>query len=273
VTGQGHVICYNRILSFADAIDTFPSVRCAAIDIHNNDIGEMTDDGIEMDYSERNTRCFYNRLTNVFQGISEQPVYGGPVYIFRNVMYNVAVEPFKLHNSPSGCFLFHNTSVKKGTPVLLTTSAKVRHCITRNNLFVGMSGRCAFECSAPMVDCDFDFDGFAGGPFPTFLYWNRVRYATLEETRQKSPVEKHAVLVDATTTFRSGVQPPSQTADRYSSVLDLRLSVSSAAVDAGEVLPGFNDGFHGRLPDLGAYELGAPLPHYGPRTDASPTAR
>ena len=53
-----------------------------------------------MDYSERNTRCFHNRLTNVFQGISMQPVYGGPVYVFRNVMYNVAVEPFKLHNNP-----------------------------------------------------------------------------------------------------------------------------------------------------------------------------
>ena len=29
VTGQGHVVCYNRIRGFADAIDTFPSIRCA----------------------------------------------------------------------------------------------------------------------------------------------------------------------------------------------------------------------------------------------------
>ena len=106
VSGQGHVVCYNRIRGFADAIDTFPSRRCAAIDFHNNDLSELTDDGIEMDYSERNTRCFHNRLTNVFQGISMQPVYGGPVYVFRNVMYNLAVEPFKLHNNPSGCLIF-----------------------------------------------------------------------------------------------------------------------------------------------------------------------
>ena len=70
-----------------------------------------------MDYSERNIRCFSNRMTNVFQGISMQPVYGGPVYVFRNVMDNVAVETFKLHNSPSGCLMFHNTSVKKGMPL------------------------------------------------------------------------------------------------------------------------------------------------------------
>ncbi len=48
-----------------------------------------------------------------------QPVYGGPVYVFRNVMYNVAVEPFKLHNNPSGCLIFHNTSVKNGAPSVL----------------------------------------------------------------------------------------------------------------------------------------------------------
>ena len=79
-----------------------PLAPLPAIDIHNNDLSELTDDGIELDYSERNTRCFFNRLTNVFQGISMQPVYGGPVYVFRNAMDNVAVEPFKLHNSPSG---------------------------------------------------------------------------------------------------------------------------------------------------------------------------
>ncbi|MBM3497820.1 MAG: hypothetical protein FJX74_04030, partial [Armatimonadetes bacterium] len=57
ITGSGHDVCHNRIRGFADAVDTFPSIRCAAIDIHHNDISEMTDDGIEMDYSERNTRC------------------------------------------------------------------------------------------------------------------------------------------------------------------------------------------------------------------------
>ena len=36
-------------------------------------------------------------------------------------------------------------------------------------------------------------------------------------------------------------------------------------VDAGTVLPGLTDGFTGAAPDLGAYEQGAALPHYGPR--------
>ena len=37
--------------------------------------------------------------------------------------------------------------------------------------------------------------------------------------------------------------------------------------DAGKVLPGFNDGYAGKAPDLGAYELGVELPHYGPRVE------
>jgi hypothetical protein len=46
---------------------------------------------------------------------------------------------------------------------------------------------------------------------------------------------------------------------------DFRLKPGSAAVDAGVVLPNITDDFTGRAPDLGAYELDRPIPHYGPR--------
>jgi hypothetical protein len=63
--------------------------------------------------------------------------------------------------------------------------------------------------------------------------------------------------------------------------VDLRLREGSKAIDAGVVLPNITDGYSGRAPDLGAYEYGAPLPHYGPRnistmqgpTSARTTAR
>jgi hypothetical protein len=264
VTGAGHDVCYNRVRGFGDAIDTFPSSRCAAIDFHHNEIITMTDDGIEMDYSERNTRCFFNRLTNVFQGISVQPVYGGPVYIYRNVLYNVVVEPFKMHNSPSGALMLHNTCVKKGEPLLLLTPAPVRNSVYRNNLFVGTTGRLAYECDPPMKECDFDYDGFAGGPWQEFLKWNGIHYRTLAEVREKAPVYRHAVQPDAATVFASGLQPPPDEKREYAPI-DARLRPGTNAIDAGQPLPGLNDGFAGRAPDLGAFEVGAPPPHYGPR--------
>jgi len=266
VTGMGHVVCYNRVRGFGDGIDTFPSVRCAAIDFHNNEISECTDDGIEMDYSERNTRCFNNRFTNVFQGISEQPVYGGPVYIFRNALYNVCLETFKMHNSPSGALMFHNTSVKKGMPLVLMTGEKVRNSIYRNNLFIGTAANYAYESSAPMDECDFDYDGFGGGPWRMFLKWCGTRYSTIDETRAKAPVYKHVVAVDPASAFASGLKPPEDEKSQCAiSVNDLRLKDGSAALDAGILLPGVNAGFAGKAPDLGAYEFGVELPHYGPR--------
>ena len=47
--------------------------------------------------------------------------------------------------------------------------------------------------------------------------------------------------------------------------LDFRLRPNSAAVDKGMVLPSVTDGFTGSAPDLGALEVGAVAPHYGPR--------
>ena len=46
---------------------------------------------------------------------------------------------------------------------------------------------------------------------------------------------------------------------------DMTLKAGCNVVDAGAILPNINDGFIGTAPDLGAYELGQPLPTYGPR--------
>jgi hypothetical protein len=46
---------------------------------------------------------------------------------------------------------------------------------------------------------------------------------------------------------------------------DFQLRPGSVAVDAGVPLTGINDGFTGRAPDLGAYEVDRPVPLYGPR--------
>lgn len=267
ITGAGHDVCYNTIRHFKDAMDTFPSLHCAAIDFHHNECGESLDDGCEMDFSERNTRCFLNRFTNIFQGISVQPVFGGPVYIFRNALYNVFKEPFKLHNTPSGAIIFHNTIVKQGAPTMLATSDSPHHCIFRNNLFIGTTDTYAAEYGPKMIDCDFDYDGFGGGPWKMFLKWNDVRYKTIEEVREKAPVYRHAVLVDPNT-FASGLSVPANPDTQFeNSIVDLRLKKDSAAIDAGEPLPGFNDGFTGKAPDLGAFEFGSELPHYGPRPE------
>ena len=162
---------------------------------------------------------------------------------------------------------FHNTSVKRGMPWPLYTSAGVERAVSRNDLFIGTQADYAMEFSPPMAKCDFDYDGFGGGPFRSFAKWARVVYPTLQEFRTNGPVEHHATLVEAATVFASGVRVPEpyEVAAPLSGN-DLRLSPKSEAIDAGAVLPNINDGYTGKAPDLGAYEYGTPRPWYGPRS-------
>lgn len=269
ITGSGHVIAWNRVHHVKDGIDVGDGVRCDNIDIHNNEVSECFDDGSELDGSERNVRCFENRYTDVLVGVSFQPIYGGPAYAFRNVIYNIRGESMKLHNAPSGAVIYHNTAVRFGAPAILSTEDSPVNCLSRNNLFVGTGGR-AYHSDPVMIHCDFDYDGFAGYSGDVFMKWCGVKYATLAEVIAKAPVYHHAVALSAIGLFASGQAAPTEDGLVFDAVaLDLRLSPGSAAIDAGQIIPGFNDGYTGKAPDLGAYEVGCALPHYGIRPQAS----
>jgi hypothetical protein len=269
VSGEGHDICYNRIHGFGDGIDIMGSPPGRAIDFYNNEISECTDDAIELDYGQTNVRAFRNHITNCFEGISTQPLYGGPAYIFRNAMYNLEYTCFKMHNEPSGVLLFHNTVVKSGIPWPLYSGAPVGKAMSRNNLFVGGPADYAMEFTSLVKEADFDYDGFAGGPFTQFGKWRGERHATFDDFRSKSGIEHHSVWLGEGSPFASGIRVPADFKEQFRiAVNDLRLKPKSKAVDAGLVLPNLNDDYAGKGPDLGAYELGEALPHYGPRGSA-----
>ena len=276
VSGVGHVVAFNRMSGFRDGVDTRPRMPVRGIDIHNNDISEMTDDGIELDYSESNCRAYLNRITNVNLGISFQPSRGGPNYAVRNVLLNVSHESFKLHLTPvkpghmtSGGVILHNTVVKTGPAFRVwSNEGPARHFYARNNLYV-TSATGAIEITCPMDFADFDFDLYASDQaLGNFAYWNKKRYKTLEEFREGTGQEKHGiVLTTIDGIFASGVKPPPDKNEKMPvEKNDFRLAEGSPAIDGGEVLPSVNDGYRGAAPDIGAFELGDPLPHYGPRS-------
>ena len=47
------------------------------------------DDGIELDFGNRNVAAHDNLFTNTGDGISFQYIINGPAYAFRNLIYNV----------------------------------------------------------------------------------------------------------------------------------------------------------------------------------------
>jgi hypothetical protein len=276
ITGAGHVVAYNRMRNLGDGVHGTSHGRLSASDIYNNDIDLATDDGIEGDYADTNVRIYRNRITNAFAGISAQPSNGGPLYVFRNAIYNAVYSPFKLHNDTSGVLILHNTSVVDGIPWHIEPGGEtVNDVVTRNNLFVGTRGP-ALRSTGRMIRCDFDGDGYGGAGVPgilaaalnVFAEWNGRTYYTPDAARRSGAVYRRygAVLMGAGGNFASRLGPPRSSRTRFrGDGIDLRLDATSRAVDTGVPLPNFNGEFSGRAPDLGCCELGEPLPHYGPR--------
>lgn len=274
VTGPGHVIEHNRLRGFRDAISLLEGTEAVdqwSIDIVENDIEIAGDDAIEADFCAHNCRIVRNRVTNAFIGMSSQPGLGGPTWFVRNAQYNLILSAFKLQRGSVGDVLLHNTTVKNGDAFGIYTTDEFSRLRARNNVFLGGpggdyggwssgSGR-VLDLAAAAPSCDLDFDGY-GSTLGTFTgAIGDVSFASIDELRA-STTEQHAValgLDDLADVSYPDAPFPAR------AVPELALAAGSAAIDVGERIPGINDGFAGAAPDLGAHELGAAPPAYGPR--------
>ncbi len=289
VYGPGHVIAHNAIAYFHDAIcistygppDSDPERRASSIDIYNNDIHLSNDDFIESDGGTHNIRVFQNRGVNAaHNGYSSQPIFGGPVYFFRNLLYHVpAGGAFKFGAAPAGILVYHNTLIGEQTARDAYSNAHFR-----NNLFLGrdVPNRGVMTWAQATENYSSDYNGFRPNRNVSKQYnwlapapgmkahgakdadWRS--FATLAEFRASTGQEAHGVEVDFDV-FEN--LAPDDVAQRYrvyhAMDLNFRLKANGKAVDAGLVLPTINDGFSGKAPDLGALEVGQQEPHYGPR--------
>jgi len=311
--GQGHVVAYNSIKQFHDGIDiaTYgnpdgvpnaspykanPDRLPVSIDFYNNDVSNVEDNCIETDGGAHNIRVFRNRcFNNGNRGLSVQPMFGGPVYFIRNIVYDAPEGgAMKLTASGAGIVVYHNTFLAPVEPMLLATS----NLHFRNNLILGKSQNPAvFAIESNTNYTDSDYNGFRPNEGAEYSFeWStppfsvralfpgemgalamqqqnqleaksreRRRFKTLKEYSEATGQDRHSVLVDYDV-FQKVTPPGPDLRTLYkTSDFDFQLRPGSAAVDAGLRLTGVNDDFTGRAPDLGALEVGRPVPHYGPR--------
>ena len=289
VYGPGHVIAHNSIAYFHDGIgistygrpEQDPERRASAIDIYNNDIHMSGDDFIETDGGVHNIRVFNNRGVNAAHGgYSSQPVFGGPVYFYRNLLYHVpSGVAFKFSAKPAGLFVFHNTIV--GEQTARDPSANMHY---RNNLFLGRDtpGRGIMTWANATEAYSSDYNGFRPNrgvaeqfrwlaPKPAHdMYAAKAEdwttFPSLTAFQSATGQESHGIEVDFDIFEKMTPPDPSQRHAMYHAMeLNFRLRPGSRAVDAGVAIPTVNDGFIGAAPDLGALEVGQPEPTYGPR--------
>ena len=279
VYGPGHVIAHNAIAYFHDAItistygppDADPERRASSIDIYNNDIHLTNDDFIESDGGAHNIRVFQNRGVNAaHNGYSAQPMFGGPVYFYRNLLYQVpAGGAFKFSAAPAGIIAYHNTMIGEQT-------ARDPYSNThfRNNLFLGRDtpDRGVMTWANATPNYSSDYNGFrpnrnVAKQFNWLAPASEWRsFPTLAEFQKATGQEAHGMEVDYDIFENLAPPDPAQRHRVYHSMdLNFRLKANSKATDAGLVLPTINDNFTGKAPDLGALELNQAEPHYGPR--------
>jgi hypothetical protein len=290
VFGAGHVVAHNYIAFFHDGIsvcthgspDPEEDRKASSIDFYNNDIHLMADDFIEADGGVHNIRIMRNRGVNAAQcGLSAQPVYGGPAYYIRNVVYHVPTGcGLKFNVKPAGLVLYHNTMITEALPGDFFSNAHFR-----NNLFLGTDtpGRAVFRFSNATAYSTYDYNGYRLNPKAKDQFqWSAPaqgvlrdyalargsarNFASLSDLRAATGQEAHGLEVDYDI-FENLRAPEAGKPHAIYEARDLNFALKPGgkAIDAGVPLPGINDGHTGRAPDLGAHEFGKPLPHYGPR--------
>lgn len=273
VTGDGHVICHNRLRGFGDPVLNMQELS-RAWDVVGNDIFD-TYDGTELDRSAGNARLYLNRFTNVMNPASVQPSQGGPVYVLRNVVFNAPEEQVKLKSvggveEPSGVIVAHNTFVSPSRALNLQAPITQHNSVLLNNLCIGpeqLAGARTVDWTARLNGVTFDGNGY----YPDGGFW----FGVVDDVNQVFP-DFAAVLASGTVEpggrllarpiFAADFVGPADP-KAHQEAADFALDPGSAAVDAALELPGLNDASPGG-PDIGARELGCAAPTYGPRPKA-----
>jgi hypothetical protein len=293
VYGSGHVVAHNAITNFHDGVDhaTYGNPDGApdairerlpvSIDIYGNDVSNVDDNCVEADGAAHNVRIFRNRCFNQgHRALSAQPAFGGPIYFIRNLVYHAPEGgALKTSSTPAGLVVYHNTFLT-AVKWMLDALSNIHF---RNNLILGRTE--TPELFAVQTFTNYstsDYNGFRpNGDAPFSFEWTSPplavpadyagkreprQFKTLQDYSRATGQDAHSVLLDYDVFQKVTAPDPGNPRMLYRPAdFDFRLRPGSAAVDAGVRLSNVNDDLDGRGPDLGAYELGRPLPHYGPR--------
>ena len=261
--------------------------RPVAIDFYNNYITNSHDNPIETDGSMHNIRVLRNMMINhASHAFCNQPALGGPVYWIRNIAYNLPGGSTRLTGGSAGVIFYNNT-------ILSETAGAPQNTHWRNNLILGQnSSPTIFSVTTNTNYTSSDYNGFRPNPGEAVSFrWNSPpfeiamdsagpgltpslqtrEYATFAEYSKATGQDRHSVLVDYdvfANVRKLDAQDIQSLQKLYKAEdFDFRLKPGAVAVDRGTVLPNVTDGFGGKAPDLGALEVGAAVPRYGPRPE------
>jgi parallel beta-helix repeat protein len=253
-TGRGNVIRRNTFHDYFDGFGVCPDGTAGVTnetDVYENLVYNAGDDGLETDGQCSNVRIWGNTFHDVLMGISLAPVYTGPVYAIRNLIYRTGVgnnsytgSPFKFNSgySTSGpMYLLHNTAdaaLPGNNGLYVKAPGSWSLIYARNNVWAGTAY--ALENYNTGQPINLDYDDLWNAASGNLVRWDNTNYATLTAFRVATGQEPH------------GLSVAPGFADAVSG--DYTLDPASDLINAGLVIPGINDDYVGSGPDVGAFE-------------------
>jgi hypothetical protein len=257
VDGRGNIIRRNTFHDDFDGFGICPSSTAMVTnetDVYDNLTYNMGDDGVEADGHCSNVRLWGNTFHDVLMGISLAPVYEGPVYAIRNLIYRTGVgnndytgSPFKFNSGydQSGpMYLFHNTAdaaLPGNNGIYIKAPGTWEMIYARNNIWSGTEY--ALHNYNETQPIDFDYDDLYTTLPNEFVYWGSGsdrHMRDLPTFQALTGQELHGFNLEP------GFADPTGA--------DYALDASSDLIDVGVLIPGINHDYVGTAPDIGAFE-------------------
>lgn len=263
---------YNTITGYFNGVGAynagFDRYGKQDYDIYDNQISQIPDDAFEPDLGAINWRIWDNHVSLVSDNLSLGPVNYGPIYYFRNQVWqvgNVGVGQtdtgdvgiqglgFKFSGSSSPTalvYVINNTfwsseNYADGGYQAAGGGSKQEHFYLRNNIF----SMTRYVFSAPTgAAWNEDYDFFYTSGVGRGMNYGSTNYSTVAGYRKVSGQGAHSNIGDATGDFKTAPQLVDPTGG------NLSLAAGSPQIDAGVVVPNIADTYNGKAPDLGAIE-------------------
>ncbi|MBE3068608.1 MAG: hypothetical protein IMZ66_00060, partial [Planctomycetes bacterium] len=242
----GNVVRHNRVRGWFNGIDasTWGDLENEALnrdlDIHDNTFTEVADDPLEPEGACMNVRFWRNQTFDTLQGISLAPITVGPTYVVRDRYVHFKGGAVKVSvNSRGVVYLYHvlgHTNRPKGNAMGASgpwDNMHFRNTILRGTWYV------VEDFKPHPLGCSFDYDCLYTTSDSRFVKWADRRYAGLADLPAAAGFGPHNLAVEPYAAI-AGDRPE---------------GLAPALIDAGVVIPGINDDFKGKGPDIGPDEV------------------
>lgn len=245
--GEGAIVAGNHIFNIFNGIgsgsfddDMNPDIAFD-VDVYNNRLRNVNDDGLEPEGACINNRFRNNMVDTVHNGVSLAPITFGPTWVIGNRFTDYDESGFKVSNDSSGeVLLYHNTCfTDRPEQNGMNVSGYFENMTFYNNIIRGT--KYAVEMSQTVGQNQVDYNNFfttrTDGPA---IKWNDVRYDTVADWCSETGMQCHG----------TGGDPGIAGNSAFS------LTAQSTNIDAGIAISGINDNFSGSAPDIGFLEFG-----------------